>query len=443
MKLETPTASQSEPSRSATEAIDAGSLADDRHSTEAPPARRSAPPTELEKRLLRSLLDAAGAPPVRIILWNGDEVSSSRGPIVGAIVIRDRSTLFKLAVNPNVVFGDAYAAGRIDVRGPLVDVLCALTEAQSQGEPQGWLRRLLPRPRRRRRSHSLSASRDSVHHHYDIGNDFYRLWLDEQLLYTCAYYADPQMTLEQAQIAKMDHVCRKLRLRRGERVVEAGCGWGALALFMAEKYGVTVRAYNLSREQVRYARDRALAQRLSQRVEFVEDDYRAITGRYDVFVSVGMLEHVGLENYGELGRVIDGALTQDGRGLIHSIGRNAPRPLDGWIDKRIFPGAYPPALSEMMRIFEPWRLSVLDIENIRLHYARTLEHWLERYERSLDQVRRMFDERFVRTWRLYLAGSIAAFRTGSLQLFQVVFSRERNNNIPWTRAPLYVSSGDG
>jgi cyclopropane-fatty-acyl-phospholipid synthase len=150
-----------------------------------------------------------------------------------------------------------------------------------------------------------------------------------------------------------------------------------------------------------------------------------------------MLEHVGRENFRELGRVIDRSLAPAGRGLIHSIGRNAPRPLDAWIARRIFPGAYPPAISEIMEIFEPWRLSVLDIENIRLHYARTLEHWLERFERAADRVAAMFDERFVRTWRLYLAGSIAAFLTGSLQLFQVVFARESNNEIPWTRAHLY------
>ncbi|MGQ0635325.1 MAG: class I SAM-dependent methyltransferase [Planctomycetaceae bacterium] len=388
------------------------------------------------------MLRSGGSPPVRMILWNGDEIVESRGPIVGSVVIRDRATLFALAIDPNVAFGDGYAKGRIDVRGPLVDVLCALTHGQNQASPPGWLRRWLFRSTRRRRSHSVHASRDSVHHHYDIGNDFYRLWLDERLLYTCAYYADLHMTLEQAQLAKMDHVCRKLRLRKGERVVEAGCGWGALALHMAEKYEVSVRAFNLSREQVRYAREQARSMGLAQRVEFIEDDYRTISGSYDAFVSVGMLEHVGQENFAELGRVVDRALTPEGRGLIHSIGRNAPRPLDGWIDKRIFPGAYPPALSEITHIFEPWRFSVLDVENIRLHYARTLEHWLERYERSVDRVRRMFDEQFVRTWRLYLAGSVAAFRTGSLQLFQILFAREANNEVPWTRAQLYTPSAD-
>jgi cyclopropane-fatty-acyl-phospholipid synthase len=208
---------------------------------------------------------------------------------------------------------------------------------------------------------------------------------------------------------------------------------------MAERYGVTVRAFNLSREQVAFARDRAHAAGLAQRVEFVEDDYRNAIGTYDAFVSVGMLEHVGLENFGELGRVIDRSLTPAGRGLIHSIGRNSPRPLDPWTDKRIFPGAYPPALSEMMRIFEPFGFSILDVENLRLHYARTLEHWLERFERNVAKIAEMFDERFVRMWRMYLAGSIATFMVGGLQLFQLVFARETNNDIPMTREHIYSS----
>jgi cyclopropane-fatty-acyl-phospholipid synthase len=208
-------------------------------------------------------------------------------------------------------------------------------------------------------------------------------------------------------------------------------------MHMARHYGVKVRAYNISKEQVAYARARAKREGLDGQIEFVEDDYRNITGRYDAFVSVGMLEHVGVENYEGLGGVIHRALGANGRGLIHSIGRNKPAPLHPWITKRIFPGAYPPSLGEFMQIFEPWELSVIDVENIRLHYARTLIHWLELFDANVDKIRRMFDEKFERMWRLYLAGSIAGFTTGSLQLFQVVFATKGNNNVPWTRAHLH------
>jgi cyclopropane-fatty-acyl-phospholipid synthase len=172
-------------------------------------------------------------------------------------------------------------------------------------------------------------------------------------------------------------------------------------------------------------------------VEFIEDDYRNISGEFDAFVSVGMLEHVGVENFRELGTVIDRSLNNTGRGLIHSIGRDQPGLMNAWIEKRIFPGACPPSLSQMTDIFEPSRFSILDVENLRLHYARTLEHWLARYDAVADRVAEMFDHTFVRAWRLYLAGSIAAFAAGELQLYQVAFTRQGNNDIPWTRQHLY------
>ena len=237
----------------------------------------------------------------------------------------------------------------------------------------------------------------------------------------------------------MEHVARKLRLQPGETVLEAGCGWGALALHLARQHGVRVRAFNVSGEQLSWARERARREGLADRVEFVDDDYRSVRGTYDAFVSVGMLEHVGPEHYGDLARVIDRTLAPHGRGLLHSIGRNRSLEFSPFVQRRIFPGAYPPTLREMVALLEPIDLSVLDVENLRLHYACTLEHWLSRFEAHRDEVARRFSEPFVRIWRLYLAGSIAAFRTGSLQLFQVVFARGRSNAVPWTRADLYRS----
>jgi cyclopropane-fatty-acyl-phospholipid synthase len=384
-------------------------------------------------RLLRAFLRAMGNPAVRVDLWNGESVCPAASDPVASIRIRQRGTLLRLIFNPEVEFGEAYTSGNLEVEGDLVQLLKA-----AYGAPVSpWVERLLrrsPRPR----PNTPHGARSNIHHHYDLGNDFYRLWLDDHMVYTCAYFASPAMSLEAAQIAKMEHVCRKVVLRPGERVVEAGCGWGALALHMAERHGVSVRAFNISREQIAYAREQAKKAGLAGRVDFIEDDYRNISGSHDVFVSVGMLEHVGTAQYRELGRVMDRCLLPHGRGLLHTIGRNRPARLNAWVQKHIFPGAHPPTLREMMDIFEPSGFSVLDVENLRLHYARTLEHWLVRFERSAQRVARMFDDAFVRAWRLYLAGSIAAFATGSLQLFQVSFARPRHNDIPWTRAHLYT-----
>lgn len=394
------------------------------------------PSSRLERWLLNRFLTACGNPAVRVILWDGETFAPPREPPVGDVIFQNPATLWRLLLDSDAAFGDAFSDGTLEVRGALVDVFSEIWRAIRNAPVGGAFGRFLS-ALRRRRSHSITASRKTIHQHYDIGNDFYRLWLDDRMQYTCAYYARPEMTLEQAQLAKLDHVCRKLQLQPGQTVLEAGCGWGGLALHMADRYGVSVRAFNLSHEQIEFAHRNAAERGLSKQIEFVEDDYRNATGRYDAFVSIGMLEHVGLENFAALGRLIDRSLTPTGRGLIHSIGRNAPQPLDPWTEKRIFPGAYPPSLKQMMAIFEPFRFSVLDVENLRLHYARTLEHWLERFEGSSAKVREMFDERFVRMWRMYLAGSVATFRIGGLQLFQVLFTRGTNNDVPWTREHLY------
>jgi cyclopropane-fatty-acyl-phospholipid synthase len=289
------------------------------------------------------------------------------------------------------------------------------------------------------RGNTLSRSKNNVNHHYDLGNDFYEMWLDERMVYTCAYYEDANAALAEAQVAKLDHVCRKLELQPGQDVIEAGCGWGALAIHMAEHYGVNVKAYNNSHEQVSLAREKAAARGLTGRVEFVEDDYRTISDKCDVFVSVGMLEHVGLKNFHALGKVIDSCLKPTGRGLIHSIGRSHPKPTDAWISKRIFPGGHIPSLGEMSAVFEPHKFSILDVENLRLHYAKTCAEWLENFDAVSEKVSAMYSEDFVRAWRLYLAGSSTAFESGTLQLYQIVFAPHGSNNVPWTRKYLYSS----
>lgn len=387
---------------------------------------------------LKGLFRGIGEPPIRISLWNGLEVHpQGNEEIIAHVHIHDRAIFYRLFINPEMYFGEGYSSGRIEVNGSLVQFLDTIYR-HIRSAKRSRLAKAIAYWQARPRKNSLTGSKNNIYQHYDIGNDFYKLWLDKEAMqYTCAYYPTPDAALEDAQIAKMDHIARKLQLQPGDTVVEAGCGWGALGLHFAKHYGAKVRSYNISHQQILYARERAVCEGLQDRIEYVEDDYRNITGKYDVFVSVGMLEHVGPENYKEMGDVIHRCLKPEGRGLIHSIGRNRPARMNAWIEREIFPGAYPPTLREAMDIFEEHNFSLLDVENIRLHYAQTLLHWLERFEQHTDEIIENFDERFVRAWRLYLAGSVAAFTCGALQLFQIVFAPGESNQIPWTRDHVY------
>ena len=381
--------------------------------------------TRPDRWALARIQQTIGAAPIRFELWDGFALAPAH-PVVGTILFKNRRALYSWVWDPDLNFGEAYMSGAVEIHGDLLAVLEAIYRALAVPAHRPWWLR--------KKTNDAQAARENVHHHYDLGNDFYRLWLDRDMVYTCAYFPTPEATLEDAQLAKMDRVCRKLQLRPGDRVIEAGCGWGSFAMFMARHYGVTVRGFNISAEQIVYARRRAEEEGLADRVEFIEDDYRNVSGTFDVFVSIGMLEHVGLPDYPTLGRVIDRSLTSRGRGLLHFIGRNQPAPLNPWIRKRIFPGAYVPTLREVFEhVLEPQALSVLDVENLRLHYAKTLACWRQRFDASAREVSAAFDDTFVRAWRLYLAGSEAAFTTGWMQLFQVLFARGSTNAIPWTR----------
>lgn len=394
----------------------------------------------LEHGLIRWIMKRAGNPNIAVRLWNGDEFWVTEARPVACMEICERRAVFELLLAPSIGFGECYSKGLIKIHGDLLAFCNEVTAAITRRRQGGYY---LPKIRSRLyaiRSNTLARSRRNVHHHYDIGNEFYKLWLDEKMVYTCAYFDRPDASLAEAQVAKLEHVCRKLQLRPGQKVIEAGCGWGALALHMAEHHGVNVIAYNNSSEQVAMAREIAAAKGLDNRVEFIEDDYRNIDARCDAFVSIGMLEHVGLSNFRSLGELIRRSLKPEGIGLVHSIGRSHPDKMDPWIVKHIFPGGHVPSLGEMMAVFEPQQFSVLDVENLRPHYARTCAMWLENFDAKADEVVAMYGEEFVRMWRLYLAGSSAGFQSGTLQLYQVLFAPRGSNAVPWTREYQYLGA---
>jgi len=394
--------------------------------------------TRLDRWLVRKMLDVVGNPPVRISLWDGVEVTPPCEDPVAVMVYCDRVALLKTILDPELHWGDLYCTGRVEFEGDMAEFMRVVYLGISGKAKTSLMRKMVLWLGHRRIFNSYDKAKENIYHHYDIGNEFYKLWLDrEEMQYTCAYFSHEGMTLEQAQLAKLHHICKKLQLKPGDTVVEAGCGWGGLARFMAKHYGARVTAYNISKEQVKYARQRAEEEGIGDLVEYVLEDYRNIKGRYDVFVSVGMLEHVAKRDYEELGEVISRCLKAEGRGLVHSIGRIISGPMNAWIERRIFPGACPPTLSEMMQVFEPNNLAAYDVENIRLHYSRTLQMWCDRFEQNKEKITEMMDEEFVKAWGLYLHGSLAAFNVGELHLFQVVFTHAENNNIAWSRRHIY------
>lgn len=402
--------------------------------------RHSIAEPALNHRLVRWILKRAGNPRISVRLWDGSEFWVTESPPVACMELKEPRAALELLRAHSIGFGECYSKGLIEVHGDLLAFANEITAAITCKHADRFYGPKIGSLLHAMRDNSLARSRNNVHHHYDLGNAFYKLWLDERMLYTCAYFESPAATLAEAQLSKLDHVCRKLRLQRGQNVIEAGCGWGGLALHMAEHYGVKVIAYNNSHEQVAFARQKAAAMNLDGRVTFIEDDYRNIAGRCDAFVSVGMLEHVGLANFRTLGAIIGRCLKPNGVGLIHSIGRSHPQKADAWIVKHIFPGGHMPSLSEMTRVFEPHKFSIIDVENLRLHYARTCALWLQNFATVADKVAGMYDDEFVRMWQLYLAGSSAGFQSGTLQLYQILFAPAGNNKVPWTRKYQYASA---
>ena len=336
-----------------------------------------------------------------------------------------------IALRPDPAVGEAYMNGELVMeRGDIWDLLELVGRNQIGGESRrgGSLSRLILAVRRRiEQWNDRAAARRNVAHHYDLSNELYRRFLDPDLQYSCAYYPHAGMTLAEAQAAKKAHIAAKLRLEPGMTVLEIGCGWGGLALGLAERYGVTVLGVSLSQEQLAVARQRAADAGLSDRVRFDHTDYRDVAGRFDRIVSIGMMEHVGVPGFPDYFGAIHRLLADDGVALIHSIGRRtSPGVTSPFTRKYIFPGGYIPALSETLAAVEEQDLWVTDIEILRLHYGKTLRHWRENFARERAAVAALYDERFCRMWEYYLASAEFAFRYGDQMNFQLQLARRRD-----------------
>jgi cyclopropane-fatty-acyl-phospholipid synthase len=375
------------------------------------------------------------------VRWPDGVISTYQGgagPEV-AFAIQDWSTVRRIVLNPAMAIGEAYTQGRITAeQGDIYDLLdLLLSNVAADGSFQPILQLSLWRDRMLRRvaqwNPAQRAQRNAAHH-YDIDGRLYRLFLDADMQYSCAYFPTGTETLEAAQHAKKQHIAAKLMLNRpGLHVLDIGCGWGGMALTLARDYGANVTGITLSQEQLEVARNRAEAEGLSDRVRFELRDYRSVTQRYDRVVSVGMFEHVGVGFYPEFFRAVRACLADDGVALLHSIGRlRGPAATNPWLAKYIFPGGYAPALSEVLPALERSGLVVTDIEILRLHYAQTLRHWRTRFAAQRAAVIGLTDEAFYRMFEFYFAGSELAFRRTGQMVFQMQMTRE-TATVPLTR----------
>ena len=350
----------------------------------------------------------------------------------------DRKVAFDIVRNPRLGVGEAYMDGRLIIEdGTILDLL-QLVVGANRWEDKGEGRRALSKGKNKfvkwLKRNSLKRARRNVAHHYDLKDDLYELFLDDDKQYSCAYFTDPNNRLEQAQADKKAHIAAKLALRPGQRVLDIGCGWGGMALYLHKVAGVDVLGVTLSENQLKIARERAAAAGVSDHVKFELIDYRHIDETFDRIVSVGMFEHVGVKHYEEFFAKCRELLKPDGVMLLHTIGKlgEASKGPDPFTEKYIFPGYYLPSLSDMTAATEKVRLITSDVENLRLHYALTLRHWLERATKKRARIEALYDARFFRMWEFYLAGGIVMFESGAACNYQLQYVRERTA-LPITR----------
>jgi cyclopropane-fatty-acyl-phospholipid synthase len=359
------------------------------------------------------------------------------GP-VSTIRLHTKALERRMFFNPRMAVGEAYMDGTLTLeQGDIYDFL-SLVMGNIQTAPRSaalsplylgldrWARWL-------QQHNPIGRAQENVAHHYDLSATLYDLFLDADRQYSCAYFEHPTDDLETAQANKKRHIASKLLLKPGQKVLDIGCGWGGLGLYLSRETGVDVTGLTLSVEQHKIASERAVAAGIEDRVRFEIQDYRLDTRRYDRIVSVGMFEHVGVNHFQEYFNKVADLLTDDGVALIHAIGRmDGPGTTNSWIRKYIFPGGYCPAVSEVLPAIERAGLWVTDMEILRLHYAETLRHWRQRFLAHWDRIKALYDERFCRMWEFYLAASEAGFRVQDLMVFQIQLAK-RVDAVPITR----------
>lgn len=368
--------------------------------------------------------------------WDGEAIAYGNHPEM-ILRFRTKEGAKKLLCDGFLGFGEAYMAYDLEVEGDLQELLRLGICLKYDRRNLSFWQKIRFRAHSLATRNTLGRAPRNIEHHYDLGDEFYQLFLDQTLTYSCGYFTSERDSLEQAQLNKYEHICRKLALQPGEKLVDIGCGWGGMLIYAAQKYGIKGLGNTLSRNQCECAKRKIERLGLQNQIEVVLKDYREITGKYDKLVSIGMFEHVGKAFIPLFMHKVSQLLKKGGTGLLHTIGKNTESPGDPWIMKYIFPGGYIPKLAEIVCEMGRSGFPIIDVENLRFHYGHTLDRWAENYEKNVEKVRCMFDESFVRMWRLYLHACSAGFKYGSSRLYQILFSNGLNNELPLTRKHFY------
>jgi cyclopropane-fatty-acyl-phospholipid synthase len=392
----------------------------------------------LEKTLLDRFLQSFKKGTLTVHFWDGTTTTYGSGLPKATLTIKTHRVFRAMVRDVPLAVGEAYMDGTIDIE-PLDNFFQIVNI--NRASYTNKLVKLAIALRHTQRNHK-GAHKRQIQHHYDLGNDFYKMWLDnETMAYTCAYYKTPQDSLEKAQVQKFEHVLRKLQIKPGQHLLDIGCGWGHLLVKAAKDYKATGLGVTLSAEQYAYATELAKQQGVDKQIKFELLDYQDLADRkpyqYDRVYSVGILEHVGRGNYDTYFDVVDKMLKPGGISFVHTISQEFPHRTDKWLDKYIFPGGYLPTVSQITERLPEHNFRLMDYENIRLHYAMTLDEWWRRYEKHSAQVIKMFDERFYRMWRFWLAASASGFRYGNISLSHFLFTKGLRNDLPLTRDYMY------
>lgn len=390
---------------------------------------------DLEKNFLKTFLNKFKGGCFNIRFWDGEDFKVGNEEVKFNIILHKPLRKKDMLTSTSLSFGEAYMRGDIEIEGDLFVVFDELLKCIDEFSTNfGALTKIFGG------STSKKKQKEEVSSHYDIGNDFYKIWLDDTLSYSCAYFKNNDDSLYDAQMNKIHYILRKLNLSEGLSLLDIGCGWGGLLIEAAKIYKIRGLGITLSEEQYKAFKERIEKESLQEYLDVKLMDYRELENSklsFDRIVSVGMIEHVGRPNYDLFFKNVNVVLKESGLFLLHYISGLKESEGDAWIKKYIFPGGVIPSLREIISISSEYKYNILDVESLRLHYKKTLLMWAKNFDNNIDKIKAMFDDKFIRMWRMYLYSCAASFNNGVIDLHQILFVKGVNNNLPMTRSYMY------